>query len=232
MGPPMLARPPRVHWLAWLGLGGLIVVLNRYTNLDLQLAGQFYDSAEHTFPARSIRLLDLLFHDGLRWVAGLLVLVLLVQPFLQPPQTRRWQGNVFLVGVAVLSALVVSIIKAKSNHSCPWDLTEFGGAAPYFRLFDPLPLTTSLNPGRCFPSGHASTAFMWIVLLYSTLPWVVRLRPWLVGLLLVGALLAGGVQVAKGAHFLSHVLATAWVCWGVTLVAVWAGVHFGKLPTD
>ena len=34
---------------------------------------------------------------------------------------------------------------------------------------------------------------------------------WIIGLA------AGAVQVARGAHFVSHVLWTAWVAWAVTL---------------
>ncbi|MBU0784189.1 MAG: phosphatase PAP2 family protein [Gammaproteobacteria bacterium] len=78
--------------------------------------------------------------------------------------------------------------------------------------------SANTGPGKCFPSGHASTVFMWIVLLYSPLPWLTNRRSRMCILLFSAGLLAGGVQVIKGAHFLSHILATAWNCWGVTLI--------------
>ena len=215
------APVPASHWLSWLALGVVIVVLNRYTNVDLRLSAMFYDTVGHTFPARSIRLLDLLFHDGLRWVSGLLVLVLLVQPRLQPAHSRQWRENLIVVGLAVFSALVVSLMKTQSAHSCPWDLVEFGGVAPYFKLFDSVPSGLAHNPGRCFPSGHASTAFMWIALLYSSLPAVRHHRALILQVFALFAILACGVQLAKGAHFVSHLLATAWVCWAVALIGFW-----------
>ncbi len=50
---------------------------------------------------------------------------------------------------------------------------------------------------------------MWIVLLYSPMPWLKQRRTQpAIGLMILGGL-AGGVQIAKGAHFASHVLATA-----------------------
>jgi membrane-associated PAP2 superfamily phosphatase len=39
------------------------------------------------------------------------------------------------------------------------------------------------------------------------------LAAWIIGLA------AGAVQIARGAHFASHVLWTAWVAWTVTLAA-------------
>ena len=41
---------------------------------------------------------------------------------------------------------------------------------------------------------------------------------------------AGAVQVARGAHFPSHVLWTAWIAWGVTLALTMVG-RVGIEPT-
>ncbi|WP_413761046.1 phosphatase PAP2 family protein, partial [Vibrio vulnificus] len=85
-------------------------------------------------------------------------------------------------------------------HSCPWDLKLYGGTADYFRLFQNTRVVANPGPGKCFPSGHASTAFMWIVLLYSPMPWLRQHRSTMtIAVLLMGGL-AGGVQIAKGAH--------------------------------
>ncbi|MFP5483184.1 MAG: phosphatase PAP2 family protein [Gammaproteobacteria bacterium] len=112
------------------------------------------------------------------------------------------------------------MLKALSSHSCPWDLNLYGGAADYFRLFQNTHAVANPGPGKCFPSGHASTAFMWIVLLYSPMPWLKRHQTTVAIVVLFMGGLASGVQIAKGAHFTSHVLATAWLCWGVSLLAV------------
>jgi membrane-associated PAP2 superfamily phosphatase len=105
------------------------------------------------------------------------------------------------------AALAVTLLKETSPYSCPWDLAEWGG-----RHAPP-------GPGRCLPAGHPVTGFA-LFGLYTSLK-KENLRAaraalaaaWLIGLA------AGAVQVARGAHFASHVLWTAWVAWAVTLAA-------------
>jgi len=103
-----------------------------------------------------------------------------------------------------LAALAVTLLKSASPYSCPWDLVEWGG-----RHAPP-------GPGRCLPAGHPVSGFA-LFGLYFSLP-TDRRRTALVAAWAIG-LAAGAVQVARGAHFASHVLWTAWVAWTVTLAA-------------
>ena len=114
-------------------------------------------------------------------------------------------GGAWRRGAAYMAliALVVSLAKHYSPYSCPWDLPEFGGSAP--------------QTGRCLPAAHPVSGFA-LFGLYESLrgkhPRSARAAlaaAWIVGLA------AGVVQVARGAHFPSHVLWTAWVAWAVTL---------------
>ncbi len=106
-----------------------------------------------------------------------------------------------------LAALAVGLLKASSPWSCPWDLVEWGGRYP------------APGPGGCLPAGHPSTGFALFGLyasLKNTSPRAAHTAlaaAWVIGLA------AGAVQVARGAHFASHVLWTAWVAWAVTLAA-------------
>lgn len=205
------------HWLGWLLSGLLIVWINRYTNWDTGLSQIFFDDHSNSFPLKQNELIGLIFHEGIRWVAAMIWIGLVIATIFQKSKQTRFE-IVHILIVSLLSAVVVSLLKASSAHSCPWDLAEYGGMANYNRLFEHGVNTTNLGPGKCFPSGHASTAFMWIVLLYSPLAWLTSHRKLIGALLFAMGLLASGVQIMKGAHFLSHVLATAWICWGVALI--------------
>jgi membrane-associated PAP2 superfamily phosphatase len=112
---------------------------------------------------------------------------------------------------------IVPALKQLSRTSCPWDLAAFGGVASYvphwyFGVSDG-------GPGHCFPSGHAASAFSflpgWFVLRHHR----PRLARWcLAGIITLGLLLGGG-QLVRGAHYVSHTLWTAWICWACCVLA-------------
>jgi membrane-associated PAP2 superfamily phosphatase len=106
-----------------------------------------------------------------------------------------------------LAAVAVVLLKNASPWSCPWDLVEWGGryAAP--------------GPGRCLPAAHPLTGFALFGLYFALRrDWPRAARAALAAAWTIG-LAAGAVQVARGAHFASHVLWTAWVAWAVALAA-------------
>ncbi len=205
----------------------LIIVLARYTPLDHALTGLFYDPAARQFPLRDQPFWAMIMHTGLKYFSVAAWLGLLLwwtnlrrHPARQP--LRRALG--FTLIVTLLAALTVSSLRAVSAHSCPWDLSAFGGAAEYFRFFDSVP--PNPGPGRCAPSGHAAAGFAWFAG-YFGLRGVDRhaARVALAFSLALG-ILAGLTQLARGAHFLSHLLLTAWVCLAVAWLCdmVWTRV--------
>lgn len=165
------------------------------------------------FAWRDAWLTRTLLHDGGRWLAaGVLLAVLagLWRPQATGPSSGdRWRA----VGAVLAGLLLVPLIKQASATSCPWDLAEFGGHALYvshwrFGVADG-------GPGHCFPSGHAVSAFAFLPLVYL---WrghrPGRARAWLAGVLLAG-LAFGVAQWLRGAHYPSHTLWSAWLCWAV-----------------
>jgi membrane-associated PAP2 superfamily phosphatase len=102
-----------------------------------------------------------------------------------------------------LIAAVVGLLRHYSPVSCPWDLLEYGGRSP--------------DTGRCLPAAHPLVGFslfgLWLALREQR-PQAARYA--LAAALAIG-FAAGAVQVARGAHFVSHVLWTAWIAWAVTL---------------
>ncbi len=72
---------------------------------------------------------------------------------------------------------------------------------------------TDGGPGGCFPAGHASAAFAYAGGWFAWRRAAPALaRRWLFGALAAGLLL-GVAQQMRGAHYMSHTLWTAWICW-------------------
>ncbi len=174
--------------------------------------------------------LSAVLHTGARNAAVVvfvcLWLLALVWPSKAHPQLgRRVQRVWLLLGVA-LSLMLISTLKAMSGVSCPWELSQFGGTAAYvshwrFGVADN-------GSGGCFPGGHASSAFGYMALLPSCLMAAQagtrsRARMVLFALVVIGLAL-GLTQTLRGAHYPSHTLWTAWLCW----VSAWAWYAVGE----
>jgi membrane-associated PAP2 superfamily phosphatase len=169
------------------------------------------------FAWRDDRAVVLGFHEIPRFLsmAGVVALAVAVRwPF---GVLRRLDLRARLrLALSVLVALaVVSLLKNTSRSSCPWELAEFGGVATYVSHWD-WGLRDG-GPGRCFPAGHASAAFAFLAGWFA----LRRVAPgaattWLVVTVIAGCVL-GLAQQWRGAHYMSHTLWTAWVCWSVAL---------------
>lgn len=206
-------RWPARHpgWIAAALVG--VAIAWDVTGLDLTVAGWFGGAAG--FPWREQWWLSGLLHDGGRRVAWVIALALCVGiewPF-GPLRSLNRSARLQLAVTTGLAAAVVAAIKSASLTSCPWDLHEFGGVAhlvPHWRGWT----VADGGSGRCFPAGHASSGFAffggWFVF---------RERPVVARGWFAAALGAGGVfglaQQMRGAHFMSHTLWTAVVCWAV-----------------
>jgi membrane-associated PAP2 superfamily phosphatase len=209
---PALFRSP------WgLPVAALLLLLAwDFSGLDPVLAGWWANP--QGFPWRDHWLLSDVLHHHARQLGWLLLLGL--------SATWRWPVGVLrqltpteragLIAGVWLSLLAVVLVKGVSSTSCPWDLQVFGGAVPYVSHWDWG--QSDGGGGHCFPAGHASTG-------YAFLAGWVWLRPrhpaaarrWLWTVLLAGTVL-GLAQQVRGAHYLSHTLWTAWICWVVPLV--------------
>ena len=189
-------------------IAGLLLLIGwDASGLDLVVARWFGDA--RGFPWREHWLFSTLLHTGGRAaafaLAGWLVVKLLLRN--EPHRVRiAW-----LLATALSGMLLVSVAKHQSLSSCPWDLQAFGGPASHVSHW--LWGRADGGPGHCFPAGHASAAFAWLAGWFA---WrdldPRRARAWLAGALVAGLVLGLGQQV-RGAHFASHTLWTAWICW-------------------
>ena len=197
------------------GAGLLLVAVAHYTPLDHALTVLFYDPGAAGFPLRHSAFWTVVMHSGLKYLSIALWLGLLLWWLLPARRQRaRLRDAVgFTLLIAPLSALVVSLLRSLSEHSCPWELAVYGGSADYFRFFDSVPAVP--GPGHCAPSGHASVGFVWMAAYIAARrvgPAAARAA---LALTLGLGILTGLTQVVRGAHFVSHVLLTAWVCYAV-----------------
>jgi len=197
---------------------GLVVLLAwDASGLDLRVmrlvgGSEGFALREHWFTTQVI-------HQGgraLSWAVVGFILLANLWPRVLPALTRRERSA--WLGITLLCLAVVSVVKRVSLTSCPWDLSEFGGSASYvshwaFGLQDG-------GGGHCFPSGHASAAFAFLCggwVLARAYPRLARV--WLCSVIGLGVVYGLG-QMLRGAHYPSHTMWTAWICWAVTVGAV------------
>lgn len=188
--------------------------------LDLPLAT--LAGTAHGFPLREQWALTRLLHDGARWVSWLLVFGLCAAVWWPVGALARLpvQLRLQLAASTLLAAFAVSALKGFSVTSCPWDLQAFGGVARYVSHWSGL---VDGGAGHCFPAGHAAAGFAYVSGYFAFRRHdAVLARRWLLAALAAGFLL-GLAQQLRGAHFMSHTLWTAWICWTVC----WAldGLH-------
>jgi membrane-associated PAP2 superfamily phosphatase len=191
------------------------VVLWELTGADLAVSSAV--GGPGGFPLRDAWLLRDVLHDGARWIAAGAVCWLVVDAW-RPPvggPTAAERRRALAATLAIL--LAIPAAKRFSGTSCPWDLWLFGGAAAYVPHW--LPGVGDEGPGHCFPAGHPVAALAFVPLYFT---WRVHRPGWARSALAValgaGALL-GGVQVVRGAHFVSHVLWSAWLAWAIAAVS-------------
>ena len=161
--------------------------------------------------------LSTVLHDGARqlaWVGAAVLAVNVVWP-LTPALTRR--ERLWWLLATLTGAALVPLIKQMSLTSCPWDLTEFGGRAEHLShwlQFKPWGVADGAG-GRCFPSGHATSAFCFFSGSFALRRAYPRAARWWTAAVLLLGLLLGAVQLARGAHFPSHTLWSAWICFSL-----------------
>lgn len=210
---PYKTSAKRDTWIALLGL--VLLLAWEASGWDRTVTHWFGGTGG--FPLRDAWLTSTLVHEGGRavaWTAFVLLLLDTARPWLAGPSTQQRR---YWLGATLAGLMLVPGLKRLSQTSCPWDLAEFGGSAPYvphWALF-----ARDGGPGHCFPSGHAVAAFAFLSLYFLWRPHRPVLARWLLGGVTALGLLFGGAQLARGAHFPSHTFWSAWLCWTLCAAA-------------
>ncbi|CAN5878771.1 phosphatase PAP2 family protein [soil metagenome] len=203
-------KPGRLEWLTVALLA--VVLAWDASGLDLWAARLF--GGPGGFPLKNHWLLEGVMHTGGRWLSWLLALWIVVGIWRPTGCLRRIDlAERFQLAASVaVAVLLISGIKRFSNTSCPAELEIFGRSARYvshWAWFGP----GDGGTGHCFPAGHASAAFAFVGGFFAFArqsPAIAHL--WL-ALAVASGIALGAAQQMRGAHFMSHTLWTAWLCW-------------------
>lgn len=182
--------------------------------LDTAAARWFFrpDAADHWPLAQ--RFPWIILYRAASWItASLLVAGLSALVLSLTPRRRHWRGAATLVLLSVVigpGLIGNAVLKDHWRHPRPRDVIELGGSMHYV----PSPL---IGPegGASFPCGHCTVGF-----LYGIGWWIFRRRTRWATLSLTAGLTAGALlglgRMAAGAHFLSDVIWSALLAYGVT----------------
>lgn len=192
-----------------------LFALFNLAGMDFVLANLLYNWQGGEWRLQHHWLTEQVFHQGVRSLNQLLMLILIAYYFWQRVYRKQQTVSVQALGLLLLSLVLsfacIALMKRLVPTECPWDLQAFGGSFPYIGLFMPRP--DGMPNTQCFPAGHASIGFAWIAIYFYYL----RVKPTVAKLALIAALSVGFTlgfaQQLRGAHFFSHDLATAMLCW-------------------
>lgn len=192
----------------------ILLVLETST-LDSAISTWFFDPLAGVFPLRYNQALEIVGHQWAKKAVvgmGCIILALWLLSCALPELKSHRRLLLFLSLATALAPLTVAVLKATSVRHCPWSLQEYGGFAPHLSLFASPPQGSP--PGHCFPGGHASAGYCLLAFYFAG--YALRNRR-LAAAGLWGGLTAGTAlgmaRVAQGAHFFSHNLWSALVCW-------------------
>lgn len=213
----------RTLWPACILLATLFGVFET-TGLDLWVQDHFYDFTTHAWLVdHDESIARMLFYTGpkaLIWILATALLGLACAPaalrarlpFKKVEKRDLW----IAICTLAIAPLVVASSKATTNVFTPHEVRRYGGFAPYVKVIDSYPDNDRpAKRGRGFPAGHASGGFALMAaagLAHS------RRGRWIgAGIGLMAGSAMGIYQICKGAHYLSHTIVTALICWIVFL---------------
>lgn len=217
-----------LHGLVPLALFVLLAILFEVSDLDLAISDHFFDFTNGRWFLHDAWWTEQLIHSGGRKLILVIALGSLAAWGLSfgLEALRPWRRAALYLFLSIsISTGLVALGKATTNRHCPWDCDRYGGAASYTRLFEPAP--PGCKRGNCFPAGHASGGFSLMSMYFI---FYGRSRRRAIGGLLAGVALGslfGFGQVARGAHFASHNIWAAAICWFTALALYTALFRYG-----
>lgn len=194
----------------WTGTGLLGLLFWDISGGDMALARHVADASG--FALRDNWVLSEIGHQGAKQLSWTLIAALLLAVWFPvgPLKLLSRKLRLELALAPLIAGLAITLFKSVNYSSCPWDLKEFGGVALHLSHWRFQP---DGGPGRCFPAGHAAHGFAMMAgyfVFRDIRPLLAR--RWLLCAVVAG-LVVGLVQQWRGAHFMSHTLWTAWLCW-------------------
>jgi membrane-associated PAP2 superfamily phosphatase len=207
-----------VHAVIPVVAGSAAVVALERSGADRALTDAFFDAELGDFPWRHRWLTEVFVHQVGKQIViafGVLLAIGLLASRWKPRLAARRRTMAYLLASLALGPLVTAGWKDLSDKRCPWDLKVYGGFADTDRV---LPTDPPKHHRGCFPCGHASGGYALTSLYFAFRD---TDRKWARRGLWIGlgyGTVLGIARMAQGAHYASHVVATAVVCWTIALV--------------
>jgi len=210
----------RAHVVAPLLVFVALAIVFESTRLDVWFADAIYRWEGGAWALRRDPFVSGVLHGDASRVVSVacasLVVACATSFWVERLRPYRWT-LVYLCTAVAVSTLTVSLLKDLTRVPCPWSIDRYGGNLPYLETWRTI--VTRASTKRCFPSGHAGSAFAWIALYF-----VCRMHAprwcWvaLVGVVAVG-MTFGVAQQLRGAHFVSHDVWALAISWFVACAA-------------
>jgi len=201
-----------------VGVAGLLAAALLYlamTDGDAAVArAVFFDGLHARWIGRHEWWAEEFLHTGGRntmRLVGILAIITWAMSHFRERLTPHRAALGYFAACMVVVPLIVGLLKQVTNVDCPWDLQGFGGTLPVVHWFEARP--SGLPHAACFPGAHCSSAFALFSLYFvwrSTRPRWAHWALW--ATILLGALFSVAQQ-SRGAHFLSHDIASALIAW-------------------
>lgn len=189
------------------------------TSIDVRIAQTlFFDAAPGRWIGAGNWWINEFLHTGGRWAIRAIVLAgvgLCIAANLDRRLRSLRRPATYCVVAMVLSIGLVGALKTVTNVDCPWDLDVFDGAYPFVPLFGDR--ADALRSGYCFPAAHAGSGYALLALYFGFRERSAALARLGLALGLVAGLVFGLAQQARGAHFVSHDVWSAFITWMIAL---------------
>ena len=181
------------------------------TTVDVRISDAIFVAGGGAWPLPHAGWTRTVGYEGPKYLVIAFALVLisgLVRPDLLGMIHLEPREATYLLVCLALVPATIGALRSQSGIVCASQLVRYGGDVPdWLGHFSVSKLLTDNGLHGCFPSGHASGGFALLALgMLDRKPAAYRTM-WLVALL-YGSYM-GAYQLLRGAHFLSHVLASA-----------------------
>ncbi len=206
------------HLVRLWGLYFVLMSMIAITELDKLVATIWYQLEGGQWQLKHFWLTQTWLHDGGHDLAVILFIAVLLSYGMSVGNRyfSRYRHALAYLSISIpVSTLMVSAIKRLTQVDCPWSVVEFGGERPYqfwlHSVWSPLQ-----GADHCFPAGHASSAYMFFGLYFvSTQLFPQHAKKVLYGVISFGVIF-GIAQQLRGAHYISHDITSAFICWTVS----------------
>lgn len=196
--------------LAVLLLAG-IVGIGMTTDMDIRISDAIFAAGGNAWPLPHSGWTRVAGYEGPKYAliafAVLLVAGLARPALLRPLRLERREAAYLLACLAIVPA-TIGALRSQSDIACASQLLRYGGdVADSLGHFTAARLMANEGLHGCFPSGHASGGFALLALGMLDRKPATRRTLWIAALL-YGSYM-GTYQLLRGAHFVSHVVASA-----------------------